>query len=49
MLKGEQKDTATTTASTQAPSIQKKQVDKIAAKHKDSFCTKSSLVAQLVE
>jgi hypothetical protein len=30
--KGEQKDTATTTASPQAPSIQQKQVDKVAAK-----------------
>jgi hypothetical protein len=38
--KGEQKDTATTTASAQAPSIQQKQVDKIVAKCKDSFCTK---------
>jgi hypothetical protein len=43
--KGEQKDTATTTASAQAPSIQQKQVDKIATKHKDSFCTQSSHVA----
>jgi hypothetical protein len=47
--KGEQKDTATTTASAQAPSIQQKQVDKIAAKHKDSFCTQSSHVARLVK
>jgi hypothetical protein len=38
--KGEQKDTATTTASAQAPSIQQKQVDKIVAKCKDSFYTK---------
>jgi hypothetical protein len=38
--KGEQKDTATTTASAQAPSIQQKQVDKIVEKCKDSFCTK---------
>jgi hypothetical protein len=30
--KGEQKDTATTTALTQAPSIQQKQVNKIVAK-----------------
>jgi hypothetical protein len=37
--KGEQKDTATTTASDQAPFIQQKLVDKIAAKHKNSFCT----------
>jgi hypothetical protein len=43
--KGEQKDTATTTASAQAPSIQQKQVDKIATKHKYSFCTQSSHVA----
>jgi hypothetical protein len=47
--KGERKDTATTTASTQAPSIQQKQVDKIAEKRKDSFCTQSSHVARLVE
>jgi hypothetical protein len=47
--KGEQKDTATTTASPPAPSIQQKQVDKVAAKHKDSFCTPSSHVARLVE
>jgi hypothetical protein len=43
--KEEQKDTATTTASPQAPSIQQKQVDKAAAKHKDSFCTPSSHVS----
>jgi hypothetical protein len=47
--KGEQKDTATTTASPQAPSIKQKQVDKVAAKHKDSFCTSSSHVARLFE
>jgi hypothetical protein len=47
--KGEQKDTATTTASPPAPSIQQKQVDKVAAKHKDSFCTPSSHVSRLVE
>jgi hypothetical protein len=47
--KGEQKDTATTTASAQAPSIHQKQVDKVAAKHKDSFCTQSSHVARLVK
>jgi hypothetical protein len=47
--KGEQKDTATTTTSAQAPSIQQKQVDKIATKHKYSFCTQSSHVARLVE
>jgi hypothetical protein len=32
--KGEQKDTATTTASPQAPSIQQKQVDKVAKSEK---------------
>jgi hypothetical protein len=47
--KGEQKDTATTTASAQAPSIQQKQVDKIATKCKDSFCTQASHVARLVK
>jgi hypothetical protein len=47
--KGEQKDTATTAASVQAPSIQQKQVDKIAEKHKYSFCTQSSHVARLVK
>jgi hypothetical protein len=47
--KGEQKDTATTTVSDQAPSIQQKKVDKIAAKHKNSFFTQSSQVARLVE
>jgi hypothetical protein len=47
--KGEQKDTATTIASAQAPSIYQKQVDKVAAKHKDSFCTQSSHVARLVK
>jgi hypothetical protein len=47
--KGEQKDTATTTASAKAPSIQQKQVDKVAAKHEDSFCTQSSKVARLVK
>jgi hypothetical protein len=47
--KGEQKDTATTTASTQAPSIQQKQVDKIATKCKDSFCTQASHVSRLVK
>jgi hypothetical protein len=47
--KGEQKDTATTTASAQAPSIQQKQVDKIVAKCKDSFCTKESHVSRLVK
>jgi hypothetical protein len=47
--KGEQKDTAATTSSTKAPSIQQKQVDKVAAKHKDSFCTQSSKIARLVK
>jgi hypothetical protein len=46
---GEQKDTATTTTSPQAPSIQQKQVDKAAEKCKDSFCTLSSHVSRLVE
>jgi hypothetical protein len=44
--KGVQKDT---TASPQAPSIQQKQVEKVATKRKDSFCTPSSHVARLVE
>jgi hypothetical protein len=43
--KGEQKDTATTTTLPQAPSIQQKKVDKVAAKCKDSFCTPSSHVS----
>jgi hypothetical protein len=43
--KGEQKDTATTTTSPQAPSIHQKQVDKVAAKCKYSFCIPSSHVA----
>jgi hypothetical protein len=47
--KREQKDTTTTTASPQAPSIKKKQVDKVATKCKDSFCKLSSHVAQLFE
>jgi hypothetical protein len=47
--KGEQKDTATTTALPQAPSIQQKQVDKAAEKCKYSFCTLSSHVSRLVE
>jgi hypothetical protein len=47
--KGEQKDTAATTASAKAPSIQQKQVDKVAAKHEDSFCTQSSKIARLVK
>ena len=47
--KGEKKDTATTTASVQAPSIQQKQVDKVAAKHEDSFCTQSPKIARLVK
>jgi hypothetical protein len=47
--KGEQKDTANTTASAQAPSIQQKQVDKIEAKCKYSFCTWASHVARLVK
>jgi hypothetical protein len=47
--KGEQKDITTTTAWAQAPSIHQKQVDKVVAKHKDSFCTQSSHVARLVK
>jgi hypothetical protein len=47
--KGEQKDTTATTASTKAPSIQQKKVDKVAAKHEDSFCTQSSKIARLVK
>jgi hypothetical protein len=47
--KGEQKDTAATTASAKAPSIQQKQVDKVAAKHEDSFCPQSSKIARLVK
>jgi hypothetical protein len=47
--KGEQKDTAATTTSAKAPSIQQKQVDKVAAKHEDSFCTQSSKIARLVK
>jgi hypothetical protein len=43
--KGEQKDIGTTTSSPQAPSIQQKQVDKVATKRKDSLCTPSSHVA----
>jgi hypothetical protein len=45
--KREQKNT--TAASVQAPSIQQKQVDKIATKCKDSFCTQASHVARLVK
>jgi hypothetical protein len=40
--KGEQKDTATTAASVQEPSIQQKQVKNIEEKHKYSFFTHSS-------
>jgi hypothetical protein len=47
--KGEQKDTSTTTALAQAPSIQQNQVDKIVEKCKDSFCTKESHVSRLVK
>ena len=43
--KGEQKDTAITTALPQAPSIQQKQVDKAVEKCKDSFYTSSSHVS----
>jgi hypothetical protein len=47
--KGEHKDTATTTTLPPAPSIQQKQVNKVATKHKYSFCTPSSHVAKLFE
>jgi hypothetical protein len=47
--KVEQKDIGTTTTLPQAPSIQQKQVEKVAAKRKDSFCTPSSHVAQIIE
>jgi hypothetical protein len=47
--KGEQKDIATTTASAQAPSIQQKQVNKVAKKHKYFFCTHSCKIARLVK
>ena len=47
--KGEQKDTAATTASAKAPSIQQMQVEKVAAKHEDAFCTQSSKIARLVK
>jgi hypothetical protein len=47
--KGEQKETATTTTSPPAPSIQQKQVDKVATNHKDSFCTHSSHVVRIFE
>jgi hypothetical protein len=42
--KGELKDIATTTTLAQTPSFQQKQVNKIATKHKNSFCTKISHV-----
>jgi hypothetical protein len=47
--KGQQKDTATTTALAQAPSIHQKQGDKVATKHKDSFFSQSSHVSRLVK
>jgi hypothetical protein len=47
--KGEQKDTAATTASAKAPSIQQKQVNKVATKHEDSFYTQSSKISRLVK
>jgi hypothetical protein len=46
---GEQIDTATTTSSTQAPSIQQKQVEFFLEKCKDSFFTKESHVSRLVK
>jgi hypothetical protein len=48
-LKGEHKDIATTIVSDQAPSIEQKQVDKIATKQKNSFCTQESHLARLVK
>jgi hypothetical protein len=47
--KGEQKNTATTTASAQAPSIQQKKVEKIVAKCKYSFYTRESHVSRRVK
>jgi hypothetical protein len=47
--KGEHKDTATTTTFAQAPSIQQKQVDKIATKCKYSFYTQEYHVVRLVK
>jgi hypothetical protein len=47
--KGEQKDTAATIASAQAPSIQQKHVDKIVEKCKDSFFTKESHASRMVK
>jgi hypothetical protein len=47
--KGKQKDIAPTIALPQAPSIQQKEVDKVATKHIDSFFTPSSHVSRLVE
>jgi hypothetical protein len=47
--KGEQKDTSTTSTLPPTPSIQQKQVDKVAAKRKDSFCTDSPHATRLVE
>ena len=47
--KGEQKDTAATTTSAQAPSIQQKEVEKVATKHEDYFCTQSSKIVRLVK
>jgi hypothetical protein len=47
--KGEQKDTAATTALAQVPSIQQKQVDKVATKNEYSFYTQSSKISRLVK
>jgi hypothetical protein len=47
--KGEQKNIATTTTSPQEAFIQHQQINKVAEKCKDSFCTKTSHVAQFVE
>jgi hypothetical protein len=47
--KGERKDTTTTTASAQTPSIQQKWVDRNTTKCKDFFCIHTSRVARLVK
>jgi hypothetical protein len=47
--KGEQKDTATTSALPPTPFIQHKRVDKIAEKRKDSFCTPFPHAPRIVE
>ena len=47
--KGGHKDTAITIASPWAPSIQQKQVDKVATKRKDSFYTQAYHVSRLAK